>query len=92
MANEFLQAQKKQRYLILILALVICSIVAVIWFGFFQAPAPVVQVLSPAMVHSDIDINWDVLEDAKLEALKSFEQIPAIKDEIGRENPFIPYK
>lgn len=92
MAIEFLQAQKKQRYLILILTLAICTILLVVWLGFFRGSAAVVPVSSPQTNQPKIEINWDVLKDTKLEALKGFEQVPALKDEVGRENPFTPYK
>jgi len=91
MAIEFLQAQKKQRYLILILTLAICAILLVIWLGFFRTPAPVVPVSSPMVAQPKIEINWDVLKDTKLEALKTFEQIPDLKGKAGRENPFTSY-
>lgn len=92
MAIEFLQAQKKQRYLILILTLVICAILLVVWLGFFRAPAPVVPVSLPKATQPKIEINWDALKDTKLEALKIFEQVPTLKDKVGRENPFTSYK
>ncbi len=91
MAIEFLQAQKKQRYLILILTLIICGILLVVWLGFFRTPAPVVPVFLPQAIQPTIEINWETLNDTKLEALKAFEQIPALKDDTGRENPFTPY-
>ena len=92
MAIEFLQAQKRQRYLILILTLAICGIILVVWLGFFRGPGPVVPVSPPTAIQPEIEINWDVLTDPKLEALKIFEQVPALKDEVGRENPFTSYK
>jgi len=92
MAIEFIQAQKKQRYLILILTLTICAILLVVWLGFFRTPAAVVPVSAPPVIYPKIEINWSALEDKKLEELKAFEQIPALEDEVGRENPFTPYK
>ncbi|MFH1575368.1 MAG: hypothetical protein ABIB55_00280 [Candidatus Nealsonbacteria bacterium] len=91
MAIEFLQAQKKQRYLILILTLAICATLLVVWIGFFKTPAVVAPVFLPQAVQPKIGINWDVLKDTKLEALQNFEQTPALEDEVGRENPFTPY-
>ncbi len=62
MPIEFLQAQKKQRYLILILTFIICAILLVVWLGFFKTPAPVVNVSSPMTVHPKIEINFGLLK------------------------------
>jgi len=91
MAIEFIQAQKKQRYLILILTLVICAILLVVWQGFFRQPAPLIPVSSPAVAPSKIEINLEALKDTKIGELKIFEQIPAFAGEVGREDPFTPY-
>ena len=91
MAIEFLQAQKKQRYLILILTLAICIILFMVWRGFFSTPGPVVPAYSPLPTPPKIEIKWDVLSDAQLQALKSFEQVPAFEGKSGRVNPFTPY-
>lgn len=91
MAIEFLQAQKKQRYLMLILTLVICAILLIVWLGFFRSPTTIVPVSVFEETKPKIEINWDTMSDTKLEVLNSFEQISELKDEIGRENPFTPY-
>lgn len=91
MAIEFLQAQKKQRYLILILTLAICVTLFVVWWGFLRTPAPAAPVSSSAIVQPKIVINWNVLKDVRLETLNIFEQIPPLQGEAGRENPFISY-
>lgn len=92
MAIEFIQAQKKQRYLILILTLVICATLLVIWQGFFQEPAPAIPTpVLPEVAPAKIEINLGILDDQKLANLKIFEQISTTTDEIGRENPFAPY-
>ncbi|KKS91520.1 MAG: hypothetical protein UV65_C0004G0010 [Parcubacteria group bacterium GW2011_GWF2_43_11] len=90
MAIEFLQAQKRQRYLILILTLAICSILLVVWLGFFRNSAPG-PTSFPTATPPTIEINWNALKDTKLEALKSFEQVPPMEDGVGRENPFTSY-
>jgi len=86
MAIEFLQAQKRQRYLI------ICATLLVVWLGFFRTPAAVAPASLPLAAPPKIEINWDALKDAKLEALESFLQIPPLKDKAGRANPFTSYK
>ena len=92
MAIEFIQTQKRQRYLILILTLVISAILLVVWQGFFREPAPSTTTSLPAVAPSKIEINLEVLKDIKLGELKIFEQVPAFEDEVvGRKDPFTPY-
>lgn len=91
MAIKFLQAQKRQRYLILILTLTICAILLVVWFSFLRGPAPVVPASPPQVVQPKIDINWNVLQDENLKELNNFSQISAFKDKVGRKNPFTVY-
>lgn len=62
MAIEFLQAQKRQRYLLLILALAICGILAVVWLGFLRGQAPAVQVSPSPATHPKIDIDFGLLK------------------------------
>jgi len=90
MAIEFLQAQKKQRYLVLILTFAICITLLVVWFGFFRNSVPAVPVSAP-VAQPKIEINWNLLGDAKLKALKAFEQAPALEKAPGRKNPFTTY-
>lgn len=91
MAIEFLKAQKRQRYLILILTLAICAILLVVWWGFLRTPAPAMPVASSLLDQPKIEINWATLKDAGLGELKIFEQIPAFEDKAGRGNPFTSY-
>ncbi|MEA3292892.1 MAG: hypothetical protein U9P88_00190 [Patescibacteria group bacterium] len=46
---------------------------------------------SLAKQNQRIKINWNVLEDSRLEKLLLFEKVPLFDGELGRENPFIPY-
>lgn len=89
MAINFLQAKKKQRYLILILALIILAIVLIVWQSFFTGgqSKPSTQVLTPGA----IEINWDTLKDAQIDELQLFEEVAPFEGEVGRTNPFIPY-
>lgn len=95
MAIDFLQAQKKQRNMIIILIAVVCITLLVFWYGFLRQSAPPAPAAPSekggSPVQSKIEINFGVLEGAALEALQDFEGIPALKDEAGRENPFAPY-
>lgn len=64
-------------------------ILFVLWYGFFarKAPRPPVEALKPR----EVKINWEVLKDPRLKELQPFEEIKPFEEEIGRENPFLPY-
>lgn len=62
MAIDFLQAQKKQRYLILILTLVICATLLIVWLGFFRSSASVVPVSLPTAIQPKIEINFGLFK------------------------------
>ena len=91
MAIDFLQAKKQQRYLILILALVIFAILIIVWQGFFKAPAVSLTPLATPALPQKVIINWSTLQAPQLKELQVFEEISPFEGEIGRENPFIPY-
>lgn len=89
MVITFLQQRKRQQYLILITLVIILLILIVVWQGFLAkpkpAPSPTVSKLP------QIKINFEVLESPILKKLQPFEKIPPFEEEIGRENPFLPY-
>lgn len=95
LAITFLEKRKKQRYLILVFALVIIVALLVFWFGFltkleqlFSSPETAVP------SRKKIEISWDVLRDSRLESLEKFEEISPLQQEgggAGRENPFEPF-
>lgn len=91
MAIDFLKAQKRQRYLMLILTLVVCAMLLVVWLGFFRKSASVVPISSNTFQQPKIEINWALLQNDALGELKTFEQVPVFKDEVGRKNPFTSY-
>ena len=92
LAITFLEKRKKQRYLILVFALVIMVALLVFWFGFltrleqlFSSPE---TVMPP---RKNIEISWEVLQDPRLDYLEKFEEIPPLRQEEGeqgRDNPF----
>ena len=90
MAITFTQEKKKQRYLMLILAVVIILILFVVWWGFLREAEEFVPVIT-GFTPKQIQINWSVLQQEELENLKAFEGIAEFEDEVGRENPFLPY-
>ncbi|OGZ24419.1 MAG: hypothetical protein A2896_01270 [Candidatus Nealsonbacteria bacterium RIFCSPLOWO2_01_FULL_43_32] len=91
MAITFLQAKKRQRYLIVILGLLVFVSLIIVWQGLArrggETPAP----LSITPEPKEIIINWSVLQDPHLEGLQIFETIAPFEGAVGRKNPFIPY-
>lgn len=90
MAITFTQETQKQRNLAIVLAAVVLAIIAVLWWGFFggagEGPA-----VAPPLTLRKVEINFEMLKKAELQALKPFPGIPVFEGEIGRENPFMPY-
>ena len=91
MAITFVQAKKRQKNMVLILALVIIAILIIVWQGFLkerETPAlPYVVPLTPR----EVNIDWPTLKNPQIEGLQAFEQILPFEGQVGRENPFIPY-
>lgn len=89
MAITFLQQRKKQKRLIFVLLAVIILIFIVVWRGFLVKPEPVlVPIISEP---PKIEINFGVLESPILKELQVFEEIKSFEEQVGRENPFVPY-
>jgi len=84
-----LQGNKKQRYLLLLLGIAILGIVFALWYRFFNREPSSPRTLPQKP--SEIKINFDILKSPILRELKPFEKIVPFEDEVGRENPFIPY-
>jgi len=91
MAITFLQAKKRQKNLTLILVLVIIAILVIVWQGFLKGGGtPTLPYVTP-LTPRGVNIDWPTLEDSQITELQAFEKILLFEDEIGRENPFIPY-
>jgi len=89
MAITFTQEKKKQRYLILILAVAILTGLGVVWWGFFSIPSE--EAAPPSLTFQKVQINFDVLNREDLKNLTPFERVPPFEAEVGRENPFLRY-
>ncbi len=96
MAITFLQKKKIQRYLILVFIVVLLIIALILWLGFRkkEAPPSPEEVFKPKR---EVKINFEILESSFLKELEPFEEIKPFEEtklpeeEIGRENPFLPY-
>ena len=93
MAIIFLKKKNLQKILISVFILVLLITAIIIWRGFFQDEEGIIsdwEILS--LPRQKVEINYEVLASPFLEELESFLEIePLPKEEIGRENPFIPY-
>jgi hypothetical protein len=89
MAITFTQERKKQRYLILILALAILGVLGIVWWGFLSVPDE--EALPPAFTFQKVEINFGILDRDDLTGLSHFEGVPVFEEQTGRENPFLPY-
>lgn len=87
MALTFIEPKKRQKYLIFILIVVILGIVFLVWNYFLVKPSLPPQPVQPP----EIKINFEILKNPVLDELQLFEGISPFEEEIGRDNPFIPY-
>lgn len=88
MAITFRFYQKKEKKLILVAIVVLAIGGIIIGVILGERPAPLfLKVSKPA----EPQIDWEILSDSRLEKLQPFEEIPPFTEEVGRENPFLPY-
>lgn len=80
------QQQKNLIWMLLVLVLVLIA-----WFGRDSIIKPSVPFSSPPAKQKVVEINFEVLKNPSLQELRPFEEIPPFGEEIGRENPFLPY-
>ncbi len=90
MAIIYIKQRKIQKVLILVFIAVLLIIAFVVWQGFFREEK---ETLSEGFIlpRREVKIDFDFLKSPFLEKLQSFSEIESLKEEIGRENPFIPY-
>lgn len=90
MAITFLEKRKRLKSLIPILVIVVLATILIVWRGLFVEEKPLLPegILKPT---KKIEIDFQILKSADLEKLQLFEKIPPFEEEVGRENPFIPY-
>jgi len=82
---------KKQKYLGIVLVMIIVFGIFVIWYNFFSQPDFLPSTLPPQKPE-EIIIKFEFLEDAVIETLQPFPEILPFEGEVGRENPFVSYE
>lgn len=89
MAITFIQQKKRQKYLLIILGVLIAISSLVVWQMFFakQESTPVNKVLKKP----EVKINFDALKNPIFDKLTPFKPITPFSEETGRDNPFSPY-
>lgn len=90
MAITFIQQKKKQKYLLIILAVLIAISLLVIWQMFLAKPEP--APVSKALEKPEVKINFDAFKNPIFNKLTPFEPITPFDEEAGRDNPFSPYQ
>jgi hypothetical protein len=86
------QKIKRQQILIIVFLVVVLITVSIWYLGGkkTQFVPPVQPVETP---FKKVEINFQVLENPLLKELEFYEKIGPIKpEEVGRENPFLPWK
>jgi hypothetical protein len=82
---------KRQQMLVIVFFGVVL-ITALIWYFGEKKPKIFLPVETPEISSKKIEINFQVLENPLLKELEFYEKIEKIKpEEVGRENPFLPY-
>ncbi len=96
MAITFIQQKKTQRYLILIFGALILIIAFVFFFDYFQEREEIFIGKPDVSKHlPQIKIDFQVLESSVFQKLSEpFPDLPSVlsPEEVGRENPFLPYE
>ncbi len=90
MFNPFSQQQQRKKtiYLTVILIIVILLIWFVVQRGILKRIVPVQEEIEEPRL---VEIDFSVLKSPQVKELQPLEQILFVQEEIGRENPFIPF-
>lgn len=90
MAIVYIKQRKIQKILIPVFITVLLIIAFVVWQGFFREEKETFleKLILP---RKEVKIDFDFLKSPFLENLQPFSEIEPLEEEIGRENPFVPY-
>ncbi len=89
MAIKFQQQVKKQRNFIILFIILILIIAFILWWGFRTEEESSEILISKRL--KKFEINFDIFQDPLLKQLQLINKIPAFEDDLGRDNPFIPF-
>lgn len=88
MAITSSQRKKIQKYLVILLVILLVSIGIVVWWGFFKEKT--LPPVSEEVSTPKIEIDLSLFENPQFNSLQPFEKFtPPEKGEAGRENPFL---
>jgi len=89
MAVDFIQKNKKQKYLLfIVLGLAVVTFI-ILWFGYFNKEEELPTVEGVYIEKKNTKINYELLENPLLKELVPFESAPSYDGNLGRENPFV---
>jgi hypothetical protein len=90
MAIVYIKQKKIQKTLILVFTAILLIIAFVVWRGFSEEKeeAFLEKLIVP---REEVKIDFDFLKRPFLEELQPFSEIEPLGEEVGRENPFVPY-
>ncbi len=90
MAIIYIKQRKIQKILIPVFIIALLVITFIVWQGFFKEKKETLPG-GFTLPRREIKIDFDFLKSPFLEKLQPFSEIEPFEEEIGRENPFIPY-
>jgi len=90
MAITFIQQKKRQKYLLIVLVVLIAISLLVVWQLFLVKPKPAAP--QQVLKKPEVKIDFDTLKNPIFNNLIPFEPIPPFGEKIGRDNPFVPQK
>ncbi|HDL74945.1 MAG TPA: hypothetical protein ENH06_00990 [bacterium] len=91
MAITFLKKKKKQKNLVQIFLLIVFMLLLFFLYNLQHKKQDISVVTEPVLEIPEIEINWVAVQDKRLEEFNLFEEIKPFEEEIGREDPFLPY-
>lgn len=89
MAVDFVQKNRKQKYLLFIVVGLAVVTFIILWFGYFNKAEELPGQESVYIIKKNIRIEYETLESPLLKELSPFESAPLYEGDMGRENPFI---
>jgi hypothetical protein len=89
MAITFVKKDKKQKYFIFIFVLLVLAFIFILLLNLLKKPGEEAE--TEIWQPKRVNIDFNFLESPALENLQFIEEIPLFEEEVGRENPFLPY-